>query len=83
MVAVEWGDGRVDSAGTWAVLLELLRAKQWGGLSEQTFRLEMAKRALRWSKTVIDPWVPARKFFRELERAHMLIVLEDSERSDA
>jgi hypothetical protein len=74
MVAIEWGDGRQLAASTWDELFHMVREKAWNGLDEDSFRQEMAKRALRWSGTVIDPWLPARKFFRELERARMLVI---------
>lgn len=81
MVAVEWSNGVVDHARDWDALLLVVMGAQWGQkwheLDEDKFRFEMAKRALRWSGTKIDIGAPAREFFRELERARMLIVVQD------
>ena len=78
-VAVEWSDGRITSGATWIDLMEKVRGMQWRDLTVEEFRLEMAKRALRWSRTEIDPWLTPRKFFQELQRAQMLIVVDDEE----
>lgn len=75
MVGVEWSDGRQQWAPTWQALLDETREYQWSHVSERTFRAELAKRAIRWSRTEIDPWLPAGKLFKELERARMLIVI--------
>lgn len=75
MVGVEWADGKQSWCDTWDELFNTVRDAQWSHLDDQMFRSEMAKRAMRWSRTQIDPWLPAGKFFKELERAHMLVVI--------
>lgn len=75
MIGVEWSDGRQVWAHTWVALFEAVRDDQPGEYGAREFRAEMGKRALRWSGTEIDPWLPADKFFKELQRARMLIVI--------
>jgi hypothetical protein len=54
MVAVEWSNGVVDEATTWQGLMDEVRRVQWRPFTEEGFRWEMGKRALRWSGTEID-----------------------------
>ena len=83
MVGVEWSDGTQVFAPDWEALFNQVRESQWTAMPPQHFRAEMAKRAIRWSNTRIDPWLPHRKFFMELERARMLMVIATTEeRSD-
>ena len=79
MVGIEWSDGKQMWARTWSDLLLDVREHQWSSLDEQGFRSELAKRAIRWSRTAIDQWLPAGKLFKELERARMLIVVSTKE----
>lgn len=79
MVIVEWSNGKVDHARTWEALETKVRNTQMREYTEEEFRLAMETRALRWSKTEIDPWLPAGKFFTELERAHLLVIIDDTE----
>lgn len=77
---VVWPDGSESQGRTWDELLWRLVDDQWDAdeLDDFTLREEMAFRAKQWSGTRID-WadVNAREFFRELERARMLQILED------
>jgi len=79
MVGIEWSDGTQVFAPDWETLFDSVRKAQWTELPPRVFRAEMAKRAIRWSNTRIDPWLPDRKFFKELERARMLIIIATTE----
>ena len=82
MPAVEWSNGQVDRAPTWQGLLDKIRRVQWRRLDEDAFRFEMSKRALLWSGTKIDMGAPPKDFFKELQRAHMLVVTDTTETID-
>jgi hypothetical protein len=73
---IVWSNGTVDRARTWQELLDKVRVDQWHDYSEDAFRAEMAKRALRWSGVEIDMGAPPEEFFAELERAKLLNVKE-------
>lgn len=75
MHTITWSNGTVDQAPTWQRMLDTVRSTQWSEyLSEEAFRAEMAKRAYRWSGTVIDIGARPAAFFRELERARMIVI---------
>ena len=73
---ITWSNGKVDRAPSWQALMDKVRKTQIVSMDEHQFRLEMAKRALRWSRTEIDPWAPPHEFFRELARALMIVIGE-------
>jgi len=72
MHTIIWSNGHTDRAETWQGLMDLVRADQWREYDEQTFRAEMAKRALIWNGTEIDMGAPPKRFFEELERAKLI-----------
>ena len=79
MIGVEWSDGRQVWAPTWNEMFQAVRGVQWSEYGVREFRAEMAKRAIRWSGTEIDPWLPVDKFFKELQRARLLIIISGTE----
>ena len=79
MIGVEWSDGRQVWAPTWNEMFQEIKGVQWSEYGVREFRAEMAKRAIRWSGTEIDPWLPADKFFKELQRARLLIIISGTE----
>jgi hypothetical protein len=79
VIGVEWSDGRQVWAPTWVAMFEEIKGDQWSDYDHREFRAEMAKRSIRWSGTEIDPWLPADKFFKELQRARLLIVIGKTE----
>jgi len=81
---VRWSNGSVTAAATWQELLDKVRQLQWWDWSEDTFRQILAKRAERWSSTVIDFDAPPDELFRELERAGLVEILgqNDNDRED-
>jgi hypothetical protein len=82
MVAVRWSNGQVDTARSWAELLEVVRKTQWTLLPEQEFRYMLAKRAWRWSLTPVDPDTTPRRFFKQLERARLVEILTGADEFD-
>lgn len=81
MVRVRWSNNRIDAAPTWEELEKRVRVDQWGEFTEEEFRAVMAKRAWRWSRTDIDTDGSSELFFRELERAGLVLVETDGEES--
>jgi hypothetical protein len=79
VIGVEWSDGRQVWAPTWQGMFDAVKDDQWSEYDARAFRAEMAKRAIRWSRTEIDPWLPTPKFFKELQRARLLIVIATTE----
>jgi len=82
---VVWPDGTESQAATWADMLERLCADQWDEelADDYEMREEMGYRAKQWSGTRIDyEYTNPREFFRELERARLLIVMEDPDADD-
>lgn len=78
-VRVRWSNGSVTAAGDWQELLDKVRRLQWWDWDEETFRLILAKRAERWSRTVIDHDAPPDELFRELERAQLVEILGETD----
>ncbi len=78
MPAVQWSNGKVDSAPTWEDLLERIRVDQQRRYTPEGFREELARRAWIWNQYVIDtdPELPAWLLFAELEAAKLLRIVE-------
>lgn len=78
MHTISFSNGQVMQARTWKALAAKLWAEQikWGHdlATEEEFRLAMAKRAYRWSGATIDLGARWAEFFRELERAKLLVI---------
>lgn len=81
MVAVVWSNGQRDEAATWDGLLEAIRLSQPRSYGPVAFRKELARRAQLWSGFRIDHTLPARKLFKELEYAKVVIIQEHEEES--
>jgi len=79
MPSIRWSNGMVDKAGTWQEILDHVRATQWFDMPEDEFRAVLATRALRWSKTIVDPSLPARDLFFALEEAKLVEILTATE----
>lgn len=74
-VRVRWSNAHVDSAPDWQELLDKVRLSQWHTWDEETFRLVLGKRALRWSGTEIDTLADPERLFAELERARLVEII--------
>lgn len=74
-VRVRWSNGHVDTAADWQELLDKIRLSQWQLQDEETFRLVLGKRALRWSGVEIDTLADPERLFAELERARLIEIL--------
>lgn len=74
---VIWPDGSETQARSWAALLRKVADDQWDELDDDELVAELAFRAKVWSDTRVDTTLNARGFFRELERADMLTIMED------
>jgi hypothetical protein len=74
-VRVRWSNGHVDAAPDWQELLDKVRLGQWHHYDEETFRLVLGKRALRWSGTDIDTLADPERLFAELRRAGLVEIL--------
>jgi hypothetical protein len=77
MPTIRWSNGQEDKAATWDDLLDRVRRTQWHTMTEDEFRAVLAVRALRWSKTEIDPTLPAQDLFYALEQAHLIEIITD------
>lgn len=76
MPMVHWPDGSWLTAESWGKMLKVLADEQWTPMSGTRLRREMARRARRWSGMHIDTDGSCEEFFREMERAQMLVVAE-------
>lgn len=76
MIAIAWSNGLIHRARSWQKLMDKVRADQWHQFTEDEFRMAMAKRAIVWSGTEIDPFGSPREFFQELYRAKMIVFLD-------
>lgn len=75
-VRVRWPDGSEDQSETFGQLLKSLLSWQWRRMSMPQFKRELANRAAVWSATHIETEATGQEFFRELERAGMLEIIE-------
>lgn len=73
-VTIRWSDDRLESAPSWEALEEKVRAYQWAPMTPDEFRIEMQKRAWRWSHTRIATTGSSREFFAELHRARIVLI---------
>lgn len=76
MPAVIFTNGSIMEAKSWKELEELLRADEWNPSKKLKFRLEFGRRAWNWSRSVVDIEAGSRRFFRQLERAGMLRIID-------
>lgn len=72
MPTITWSNGTTTTADTWTELLTLVRKMQWHYYTDEEFRAALAKRCLRWSGTVIDPYGSPYRLMLELERAQLI-----------
>ncbi len=78
-VRVRWSNGHVDSAPSWQDLLDKVRMSQWHAWTEDEFRQVLGKRAIRWNGTFIDTTAEPEALFREMERAHLVEILDPTD----
>jgi len=79
MATVRWSNGKVDRAPTWEALEEAIRKDQWWYMDPNQFRVQMQKRAHRWSTTEILTACSSERFFQELSRALLVEILNDDD----
>lgn len=79
MPQVRWSNGRADRAHSWEALESKIRNDQWWDLSPDEFRLVMQKRAYRWTLTEIVTAGSSEAFFKELERAKLIVIETDTD----
>jgi len=72
---IRWADGSEQEATDWVQMLKDTIAVQWSQMSKTEFKAEMAHRAAVWSETNLDQTQKAEGFFREMERAGLLVIL--------
>lgn len=77
MPAVIWPDGHYDSAPTWEGVFDLIRSEQWDDYSRAGFRRELGRRCRIWSGVEIDVTADYPEFFRSLEGAGFLRIVEE------
>lgn len=77
-IRIEWTNGKIDEAGTYEALEDLVRADQFREYGPVEFREEMAKRAYRWSLAKIDTTGTSEDFIRELAYARLVRIDDDS-----
>ena len=80
IVAVRWSNGQVDIAESWDELLERLRLIQFSEFTTAEFKSVLAKRALRWSGTDVDPDVDAGFFFLQLAWAKLIEIVDTTKK---
>lgn len=79
MIVIRWENDERDVGSTWQEILDHVRDTQWYTYeSEAEFRAVMAHRAFIWSLTEIETGGTAEEFFRELERARVIRIEQDS-----
>jgi len=79
MPNIRWSNGMIDKAPTWQAVLDRVRETQWVEIPEDEFRAVLATRALRWSKTYVDPALTPRDLFYALADAKLIEILDDRE----
>lgn len=77
MVTVQWSDDSRTSAGTWEELTARVATIQWHVYTAEQMKHVLAKRAYRWSGTPVDPSAGDREFWRQLEKAKLVIIEKD------
>jgi hypothetical protein len=77
MAQVRWSNGQADRAHSWEALESKIRNDQWWDLDPDEFRIVMQKRAYRWSLIEITTLGTSEEFFKELERARLIVIESD------
>jgi hypothetical protein len=81
MPAIIFTSGAYVAAPSWRDLESKLRGDEWNPENKRMFRIEMARRARVWSETRVDKTVTPREFVQELERAGLLRIIDEEERT--
>jgi hypothetical protein len=75
-VTIKWVDGTMHSGSTPEAVMAKVIDCQWTPYTVDQMRAVLSDRAWVWSRTAVDPGLPLREFFEELERADMLSIVE-------
>lgn len=74
MITVKWKDGRTTQAESWDGLTEALRRMRWNAdlETDSELRAEIARRAYVWSGALVNPALPADRFWTNIAATGLL-----------
>jgi len=76
-VAIRWPDGRVQRAGSWRELLDLIRMEQWYSMNEAALRKQLQFRTHVWTGNHVRIWGTARRFMHRLAQAGLFEIVSE------
>jgi hypothetical protein len=71
-----WPDGHITEAADATEWIERIHKIEWNlDLTEEEFRVELARRAHVWSGEIVRPSLPDREFVEELAKSGLFQIL--------